>query len=427
MRCWPGGALVVVSQETGRSPAQFLRLAARQRVTVLNQVPSAFYQLAHAEREQSEIARGLALRWVIFGGEALDPRLVAGWQERHAGAGTVLVNMYGITETTVHVTRWVLDGASTRPAASVIGEPIGDLRVFVLDEWLGLVPPGVIGELYVAGAGLADGYLGRAGLTAGRFVACPFGAGGERMYRTGDLAKWTRGRQLVFAGRADEQVKIRGFRVEPGEVEAVLAAHPQVAQAAVTAFDEAPGDKRLAGYVVPAGGPVADTGTLAAEVRVHAAARLPAYMVPAAIVVLDVLPLTPSGKLDRKTLPAPDSAGPGAEGRARRRGAVVRLSAVARAGSGREPATPTEEILCGVFAEVLGVERVWPEDDFFILGGHSLLIVRLVNQVRAVLGAELTVRMLFETPTVAGIASRVGDQKSTRPRLRPRRRQEEPS
>jgi amino acid adenylation domain-containing protein len=406
-----GGRLVVVPQETSRSPAEFLRLAARQRVTVLNQVPSAFYQLVQAKREQPEVGRGLALRWVIFGGEALDPRLVAGWYERHA-AGTVLVNMYGITETTVHVTRWVLDEASTGSAASVIGERIPDLQVFVLDEWLGLVPPGVAGELYVAGAGLARGYLGRLGLTAERFVACPFGAPGERMYRTGDLAKWTvkeegeaGGGRLEFCGRADEQVQVRGFRIELGEIEATLAGHPQVTRAAVAVREDTPGDRRLVGYVVPAAGPDGSTAGLIAQVRGHATARLPGYMVPAAIVALESLPLTPSGKLDRQALPAPGYA----------------------AGTGRGPETATEELLCGVFADVLGLERVGPEDDFFVLGGHSLLVVRLVNRVREVLGAELAVRTLFETPTVAGIASRVGDQKSTRPRLRPRRRQEEPS
>ncbi len=249
-----GGRLVVVPRVVARAPGEFGRLVGRERVTVLNQVPSAFYQLVQAVAEDAGAGAGWCLRWVIFGGEVLEAGRLAGWSGRGGGAGAVLVNMYGITETTVHVTRAAVDAGSAGGAAGVIGERLPDLRVFVLDEWLGPVPAGVAGELYVAGAGLARGYLGRAGLTGERFVACPFGAGGERMYRTGDLAKWTGDGELVFCGRADEQVKIRGFRVEPGEVEAVLAACPGVAQAVVAVRDDGPADKRLIGYLAPAAG-----------------------------------------------------------------------------------------------------------------------------------------------------------------------------
>jgi len=381
-----GGRLVVVPYLVSRSAAEFRKLLAAERVTVLNQTPVAFYQLMDFWGEGAE----LALRYVIFGGEALDCARMARWQ-RAVPDAPVMVNMYGITETTVHVTGYVMDAAA-QSAASVIGMPIPDLRAFVLDGRLGPVPPGVAGELYVAGAGVAGGYLGRPGLTGERFVACPFGAAGERMYRTGDLARWNAAGELEYLGRVDDQVKVRGFRIELGEVEAVLAAQDGVAQAAVVVREDQPGDRRLVGYVVPVAGAVLDPAGLRAAVGWV----LPGYMVPSAVVVLEALPLSAAGKLDRRVLPVPE---------------------YAAAGGGRAPATAGEQALCAVFAQVLGLDRVGVEDSFFDLGGHSLLATRLVSRVRAVLGVELAIRAVFEHPTPGLLARVVEGAGAARPPL----------
>jgi nonribosomal peptide synthetase CepC len=314
---------------------------------------------------------------VLTGGDVVPPEAVA--RVREALPGVEIRHVYGPTEVTLSATTYLV---SAPTSVLPIGGPRDGMRVFVLDEALNPVPAGVVGELYVAGSGIARGYVGRPGLTASRFVACPF-VPGERMYRTGDLARWTAD-GLVFAGRADEQVKIRGFRIEPAEIETVLLAHPQVSQAAVIARTDG-GEKYLVAYLV---------GT--DDVRSYLAERLPDYMIPSAFVLLDELPLTGNGKLDRNALPAP----------------------AAVTGSGRAPRTAREEILCGIVGDLLGVTSVGPEDGFFDLGGDSLTAMRLVSRVRSVLGAELAIRDVFTTPTIAALARHL-DAPDTR--RRPRR------
>ena len=305
------------------------------------------------------------------------------------------MNMYGITETTVHVSYARLTAEMVNGSrGSVIGGNIADLRIYVLDSYLQPVAAGVVGELYVAGAGLARGYLKRAGLSAERFIADPYSkVAGKRMYRTGDLGRWSREGVLEYWGRADQQVKIRGFRIELGEIEAALRGEAGVAQAAVIALDDHAGGKQLVAYVVPAA--AVGTELDSSALRRNLKERLPEYMVPSAFVVIDQLPLTANGKLDRKALPVPQ---PMREG----------YSA---------PRTPEEEVMCAVFADVLGAERVGIHDNFFELGGHSLLAAKLVSRVRAALGKEVSIKMLFESPTVAELVERLSQERLNADRL----------
>ncbi|MDH6711453.1 amino acid adenylation domain-containing protein, partial [Kitasatospora sp. MAA19] len=318
------------------------------------------------------------------GGDVVSP--TAATRTRAACPGLTIINGYGPTETTTFATTHPV---TDTPSALPIGRPLTTMRAYVLDAHLHPVPAGATGELYLAGSGLARGYHHRPALTAERFTADPHGPAGSRMYRTGDLAKWNHHGELEYAGRADQQIKLRGFRIELGEVEAALASHPTVAQATVLLREDTPGHKRLIAYTVPTG----DLDTTA--VLAHVAGLLPEYMVPTAIVTLDALPLTVNGKLDRHALPAPD------------------LTST----PGRAPRTPREEILCEVFAQILGVPQVNVDDSFFALGGHSLLATRLVSRIRTVLDVELPIRTLFETPTVAALAQRLDDTTTSRPAL----------
>ncbi|MGW1230682.1 amino acid adenylation domain-containing protein, partial [Streptomyces sp. NPDC002530] len=320
------------------------------------------------------------VREVWTGGDVVSPAAVA--RVRAACPGIQVVNGYGPTEATTLAARHLVDDLPENAATVPIGGPMANMRAYVLDDRLRPLPVGMVGELYLAGTGVARGYLGRPGLTAERFTADPYGPEGSRMYRTGDLAWWRPDGTLEFAGRADHQVKLRGQRIEPGEIEAVLTGCPGVAQAAVVAREDRPGDKRLVAYLVAAPGSAPEPAELAGRLR----RDLPDYMVPAAFVTVDALPLTANGKLDRAALPAPE---------------------YGSAGAGRGPRTPQEQVLCGLFAEVLGREHVGIDDGFFDLGGHSLLAARLAARVRETLGLELGLRMLFEAPTVAGLTERL--------------------
>ncbi|MGM9951360.1 MAG: amino acid adenylation domain-containing protein, partial [Lysinibacillus sp.] len=374
-----GGELVVIPYEVSRSPLDFLGWLVDKQITVLNQTPSAFYQLMQADKEQPALSQALSLRYVVFGGEALDLTRLQEWYGRHPVDSPTLVNMYGITETTVHVSYLALnEELSHSQANSLIGTAIPDLNIYVLDERLEPVPPGVIGEMYVAGEGLAQGYINKAALTAERFIANPYGAPGSRMYRTGDLARWTKNGELDYIGRIDHQVKVRGFRIELGEIEQVLLKHPDIAQVAVLAREDRPGDVRLAAYYVTEQDAIITEQLL----KEFASLSLPGYMVPSSYTPLEQMPLTANGKLDTKQLPAPS---------------VVLQRFVL-------PTTPQEALLCELFCEVLDLPQVGTEDSFFELGGHSLLAVQLISRIREAFGKELAIGHLFEAPTVAGLA-----------------------
>ncbi|HEY7124285.1 MAG TPA: amino acid adenylation domain-containing protein [Ktedonobacterales bacterium] len=392
-----GGRLVVVPYWVSRTPELFAELLTAQQVTVLNQTPSAFRQLIQGEQTRPTLSTQSDLRLVIFGGEALELQSLRPWFERHGDQSPQLVNMYGITETTVHVTYRLLAQADLdTSAASPIGIPIPDLQMYVLDAYLQPVPIGVPGELYVGGAGLARGYLNRPDLTAARFVPHPFShSSGARLYRTGDLVRFRRDGSFEYLGRLDQQVKLRGFRIELGEIESVLTTHPAVSQALVTVRTDTPEEKRLVAYLVSAEVSASPTP---AELRQHTQEQLPDYMVPAAFIVLEALPLTPHGKLNHQALPPPDWAAQSDQPYV-------------------PPRTATEAQLASLWGQVLHRDPVGIHDNFFDLGGHSLLATQLMARIFDTFHCALPLRTLFEAPTIARFALRLEaylkEQKST--------------
>jgi amino acid adenylation domain-containing protein/non-ribosomal peptide synthase protein (TIGR01720 family) len=369
-----GGTLHLPEDEQHRDPASLAALIALRGISHFLALPSLHAQILEELGDHELVC-------TIVAGEACPPALPRRHVERLPGVA--LVNEYGPTEASVWCTGWRADQAADDLVVA-IGRPIRGVHVHILDGALDPVPIGVDGEIYVAGGGIARGYLGRPALTAERFIPNPFGEAGERLYRTGDLGRYRADGVIEYRGRIDQQVKIRGFRIELGEIEAALVRLPGIREAVVLAREDQPGEKRLVAYVVP----YAENGPNTSELRAALARELPDYMIPSAFVALAAMPLTPNGKIDRKALPAPDI------------GAQVAHRYVA-------PCTPTEETLCRIFAEVLGLDRIGIEDNFFEVGGHSLLAIKLIERVRRQ-GLHADVRSLFANPTPAGLAATMG-------------------
>jgi amino acid adenylation domain-containing protein len=381
-----GGRLVLVPFLVSRSPQEFHSLLGQEQVTVLNQTPSAFQQLLKADAESTG---KLSLRYVIFGGEALELQSLEPWFEKHGDRHPQLVNMYGITETTVHVTYRPISVADLNNNASVIGCPIPDLQLYLLDSHQQRVPIGIPGEICVGGAGLARGYHRRPELTAERFIANPLHAKtepiSERLYRSGDLGRYLANGDIEYLGRLDHQVKLRGFRIELGEIEAALAQLPTVQESIVLMREDSPGDQRLVAYIIPN----SNQSPTTSDLRKGLKQKLPEYMVPGMYVFLEAFPLSASGKIDRKALPLPDSVHP-------ETGANFKA-----------PGNEIEQQMAEIWQQVLNLGRVSINDNFFDLGGHSLLATQVIARARRDFEVELTLRDLFELPTIAGLAERI--------------------
>jgi amino acid adenylation domain-containing protein len=376
-----GGRLVIVPYWVSREPESFYDLLCSQKVTILNQTPSAFRQLINVEQSQERESQLNNLRLVIFGGEALEIQSLRPWFERHGDLSPQLVNMYGITETTVHVTYRPLSIEDLNGIGSVIGSRIPDLQMYILDDNLQPVPIGVKGEMYIGGAGVARGYLNRQQLTQERFIPNPFNRQPDALlYKTGDLARYLSNGDLEYLGRIDHQVKIRGFRIELGEIEAVLNTHPQIQQAVVIAKEDIPGNQSLVAYIV-----TPEESLSTNQLREFLSLKLPEYMVPNIFVPLETFPLTPNGKVDRQALPVPSS-------RPQLEEAYVM------------PKTEAERIIASVWQDLLQLEKVGINDNFFTLGGNSLLSISVHTKLNKIFGQELSIIELFKYPTIKELA-----------------------
>ncbi|PRT07964.1 non-ribosomal peptide synthetase [Bacillus wiedmannii] len=377
-----GGRLVVVPYMVSRSPEAFYELLCNEAVTVLNQTPSAFRQLM--QEDEKYAGDKLSLRYVIFGGEALDLASLKPWYERHGDQKPLLVNMYGITETTVHVTYRPLSWADVRnPQGSIIGIPIPDLSVYVLDQNLKPVPDGISGEMYVGGAGVTRGYLNRLDLNKERFITNPYSSdANSRLYKSGDLARYTMNGELEYLGRIDQQVKIRGFRMEIGEIESVISAFPTIREVVLTVHEDENHDKRLVAYIVP----LINQEISINELRSFMKQTLPDYMIPSVFIKLDTLPLTTNGKVDRKALPAPDTSN-----------FMVESGQVA-------PRNTLEMELVGIWENILNISPIGVTDNFFDLGGHSVLAVKLMSLIERKFNKKLPISVLFEGQTIEYLA-----------------------
>ncbi|MDA9762164.1 amino acid adenylation domain-containing protein [Desulfobacterales bacterium] len=378
-----GGRLIVVPYWTSRSPEEFIRLLAKEEVTVLNQTPSAFRQLAQAEKA-TNIQENLALRYIIFGGEALELKSLEPWIERHGDSKPQLINMYGITETTVHVTYRPITRKDVLGAqGSVIGQPIPDLQLYLLNSHMQPVPIGVIGEMYVGGSGLGLGYLNRPELTRDRFIPNPFDKNSSyRLYKTGDLARYLPNYDIEYIGRADFQVQIKGFRIELGEIESAISEHPAISESVVVATDNFDDRKQIVAYFVSKNG----NKNFVRDLRKFLNKKIPEYMIPAAFVLMEAFPLTENGKIDRKALPSPD-----------KDEMVSDESYVA-------PRNESERSLCKIFCNILGLKRVGIHDNFFTLGGDSILSIRIISEARRA-GFSISPKVLFQAPTVMELAN----------------------